>query len=302
MADYLTFENIYQAVMLAIGDSSYARTTEVKAVINQVYLNEVLQCDELYPLFWLLSCDDSKKAKARATITGISKAAAGVVTAAAHGLVSGDIVTLYGIEGMTELNNRTLVVVYVGTSSFTLTDLDGTAIATTSYTTYSSGGYAHHRGVTLTDCHEVLHTNWYGYDNGMGFITPEQVEAQASLMDENRSRPTRCMHRQVMSASGGQVDYLLWYQAADAAYDLRAWYVKQPARLSATSDVPLIPHQFHDCLIAGTIARLGENKVQVEAGVVWPDLYVRQLDAIKAYNRKWWEKNKAFERSGLFLA
>ena len=109
------------------------------------------------------------------------------------------------------------------------------------------------------------------------------------------------MHRQVYTAAGAQIDYLLWYQAADAAYNLRVWYVKQAARLSATTDVPLLPYQFHDAIVAGAITRLGENKVQVEAGVVWPAIYNAELESIKTYNRKWWDDHKPYERSGLFL-
>jgi len=110
------------------------------------------------------------------------------------------------------------------------------------------------------------------------------------------------MHRREYTAAGAQYDYLLWFQAADAAYNLRLWYEKQCARLSATTDVPVLPYQFHDAIIAGAITRLGENKVQVEAGVVWPAIYKAHIDAIKAFNRKWWADHKPYERSGLFLA
>lgn len=302
MADYQTFQNLYESVMVAIGDLSYARQTEVKSVVNMVYLNEICQCDELYPLFWLLECDDSKKAKARATITGITQAATGVITAAAHGFVDGDIVTLYGIVGMTELNYRTFVVKYIGAASFSMTDFAGTAISTTAMTAYSSGGYAHHRGVTLTDCARVIQANWHGYNNGMEFIGPDKIERESSWMDVSRSRPLKMMPRKVFTSAGGQIDYLLWYQAADAAYDARIWYEKQPSRLDAAGDVPLLPPQFHDAIVSGSITRLGENKVQVEAGVVWPSLYQAQINAIKAYNRAWWAKFKQDERSGLFLA
>ena len=301
MADYLTFENIYQSVMKAIADSQYARSDEVKAIINQVYLNEVLQCDELYPLYWLIECDDSKKSKARATVTGATKASPCVISATAHGFVDGDIVTFYDVVGMTELNYRSFVVDYDSANAFHLHDFTGTDVSSSAFTAYSSGGYAHHRGVSLTNTQKVLLANWHGYNKGLDFIGPEQIEAQAAWMDSSRSRPAKMMHKQYYSATGGQTDYLLWYQAADAAYNLRLWYVRQPARLSSSSDVPLLPTQFHDALISGAITRLGENKVQVEAGVVWPAIYNAELDSIKAFNRKWWLENKPFERSALFL-
>jgi hypothetical protein len=301
MANYLTFETIYQTVMKAIADSQYARSDEVKAIVNQVYLNEILHADDLYPLYWLMECEESKKSKERATITGITAANPPVVTAAAHGFEDGDLVTIYGVSGMTQLNYRTFLVDDKATNTFELQDLSGTDIVGAGYTAYTSGGYAHHRGISLTDTEKVLHANWYGYNKGMDFIGPEKLEAEAAWMDDSLSRPTKCMHRQIYTAAGTQLDYLMWYPAPDAAYNLRLWYVTQAARLTNTTDVPLLPPQFHDAIIAGAITRLGENKVQVEAGVVWPTIYNSNIDSLVAFNRNWWEEHKPYERSKLFL-
>lgn len=76
------------------------------------------------------------------TITGVTKAAAGVVTlSAAHGLRVGDKIFINNIVGMTELNNRYYYVntVPAGTT-ITLKTLDGVVVNTTGYTTYTSGG------------------------------------------------------------------------------------------------------------------------------------------------------------------
>ncbi len=302
MADYLNFQGIYEAIQLAIGDTSGARNTEVKAVANMVYLNEICQCDELYPLFWLLECDDTKKSKTRKAITGITAANPVVVSATAHGFVDGDLVTLYGISGMTELNYRTFVVDNDSANAFHLHDFSATDINGTSYTAWTSGGYVHHRGTKLTSCNRVLRANWHGYNKGLDFIGLEQLENESKWWDDSISRPQKMMHRKTYSAVGTQADYLLWFQCPEAVYYMRLWYEKQCARLSETTDVPLLPYQFHDAIIAGAITRLGENKVQVEAGVVWPVLYKAHIDAIKAFNRKWWAENKPYERSPLFLA
>ena len=301
MADYLDFEDIYQAVMRAIGDAQYARTEEVKAVINAVYLNEISCCDPLYPPFWLMEFDDTKKSKTRATITGATKANPIVITAAAHGFVDGDVVTFYDMTGMTELDYRTYVVDWDSANAFHLHDFSGADVDGSAFAAAGTAGYAHHRGIKLTACQQVLFANWHGYNKGMESIGPEQLEAQASWMDKSISRPQKMMHKQVYTAAGAQADFLLWYQAADAAYNLRLWYIKMCARLSATTDVPLLPYQFHDAIIAGAITRLGENKVQVEDMTVWPSLYKIQVEALRDYNRTWWKKFKPFERSGLFL-
>src|SRR6187455_393187 len=70
-----------------------------------------------------------------ADITGITKANPAVVTAVGHGLSDGDVVKLTEIVGMTELNDRLVVVIVLTSSTFELADVDSTG-----YTTYTSGG------------------------------------------------------------------------------------------------------------------------------------------------------------------
>lgn len=76
------------------------------------------------------------------TITAITKANPGVVTSNGHGFSNGDRLILTGVGGMTELNNRQVVVAGVTTNTFQLTDTDGNNIDTSGYTTYTSGGLA----------------------------------------------------------------------------------------------------------------------------------------------------------------
>ena len=71
------------------------------------------------------------------TLTGMTQANPAVFTSAAHGLSKGDVVTLAGIVGMTQLNGVTGVVQYVSTNTFVLQGIDSTAM-----TAYSSGGTA----------------------------------------------------------------------------------------------------------------------------------------------------------------
>jgi len=76
------------------------------------------------------------------TITAITKANPGVLTSSSHGFSNGDEVFVDSIGGMTELNGRNYRVANVTTNTFTLTDLFGNAMNTTSNTTYTSGGTA----------------------------------------------------------------------------------------------------------------------------------------------------------------
>lgn len=75
------------------------------------------------------------------TITGVTKANPGVVTSVAHGFSNGDRLILTSVGGMTELNNRQVIVAGVTADTFQLTDVNGN-INTSGYTTYTSGGSA----------------------------------------------------------------------------------------------------------------------------------------------------------------
>jgi len=74
--------------------------------------------------------DDDKK-----TITGISQANPAVVTATAHGFVTGNTVYIYDVAGMTEANERVYPVTYATADTFNLTGFDSTK-----WTAYTSGG------------------------------------------------------------------------------------------------------------------------------------------------------------------
>lgn len=307
MADYMKFSELVSVVSTAIGAvGQVSRDTEIKAIINQVYLNEILCCDPLHPLYWLLRLEDNIRAKARATITGITAANPVVVTAAAHGFVDGDLVTLYGVEGMTEVNNRTFLVVKDSANAFHLHTLEGTDVNGTAFAAYTSGGYAHHRGVKLatTDktVENIVSVDWVGYPGQFKPIGIQELDGGSTdFWGDSLSRPTRWMPKKVFSAAGAETFYLLWFWCPDQTYHGRAWGEFRPSRLVNDDDVPILPFRFHPTIVAGAITRLGENKAQVESGVIWPQIFKMDLEAIRQMNRAWWRDNAPDERSGIYL-
>lgn len=80
--------------------------------------------------------------EAAKVITDITQANPAVVTAVGHGYTTGDLVKIYDVVGMTEVNQRTFVVTVLGANTFELhaLDLAGTGINASSYTGYISGG------------------------------------------------------------------------------------------------------------------------------------------------------------------
>lgn len=73
-------------------------------------------------------------------ITAITQADPGVITISGHGYTGGEQVYISDVAGMTELNNKFYLVVYIDANTFSLTDLDAVVIDTTAYTAYDSLG------------------------------------------------------------------------------------------------------------------------------------------------------------------
>jgi len=74
------------------------------------------------------------------SITDITQANPGVVTSVGHGYATGDEVYIDDVAGTDELNGQFFLVVRIDADTFSLTDQDGNAIDTTSFTAYVSGG------------------------------------------------------------------------------------------------------------------------------------------------------------------
>jgi len=80
--------------------------------------------------------------EANKTVSAITKANPGVVTATSHGFDNGDLVFISSVVGMTEVNSKYFKVASKTTNTFELQDVDGTNVNTSGFTTYSSGGTA----------------------------------------------------------------------------------------------------------------------------------------------------------------
>jgi len=91
------------------------------------------------------------------TITGISAANPGVVTAASHGIADGAIVRITGVLGMLQVNNRALVVDNPAANTFELKGED-----TSVHTPYASGGQAFAQTMTEVSYCRVLGPGFNG--------------------------------------------------------------------------------------------------------------------------------------------
>ena len=81
--------------------------------------------------------DNGQIVEASKTISGLTAANPGVVTATSHGYSNGDHVWINSVSGMTEVNGRRFTVANKTTNTFELSGVN-----TSGYTAYSSGGTA----------------------------------------------------------------------------------------------------------------------------------------------------------------
>lgn len=75
-------------------------------------------------------------------ISGVTLANPGVIHDVAHGYLTGEWIFVQNIIGTTQLNNKYFIVVFIDADHFSLTDLFGVAVNTTTYTAYVSSGTA----------------------------------------------------------------------------------------------------------------------------------------------------------------
>jgi hypothetical protein len=259
MANYMTLEDIYAGIEKNVTDFGQGdRRAQLLPIINMVYLNEVMTCDDLYPMHWMLDPIDNVKTKSLATVTGITKADPGVVTAATHGFDDGDIVQFGTVTGMAELNNRIAVVTSKAANTFQLYDLSGNKINTTNYAAVGTAATVYHRGVTLSKAiKKVFSFAWHGYNGQLEPISPIKIEKSASWMDPLcYSKPTKYLHKPYFSTAGTKTDRLLWFTLPDTNYAMRLWGALDAAPMAAVGDVPQLPFEFHPSIVSGSISRL----------------------------------------------
>lgn len=99
----------------------------------------ILELGNLYIRFFK---DKGIITEADKTITAATRANPCVITSNSHGYSNDDHVIITSVVGMTELNGKTFIVANSTTNTFSLKNVDGAAINSSAYTTYSSAGTA----------------------------------------------------------------------------------------------------------------------------------------------------------------
>lgn len=118
------------------------------------------------------------------TITGITQADPGVVSATAHGFSDGDQVRIADVTGMTEVNDNVYTVDSPGTNSFGLRDsTDSVAIDTSAFMAYVSGGDVEQQENTFTTLTH-LESETVAVQGDGGFVSNEVVASGTITLDD----------------------------------------------------------------------------------------------------------------------
>jgi len=133
--------------------SRYVATTYSNGVVRLIpfqasfTVSYMLEFGEGYVRFFNNGAPILEVAK---NISAVTQANPGVVSSVAHGYATNDWVFISGIVGMTQLNNNTYSIVVTDADHFTLKDLFGNAVNTTTFSGYTSGGTAQRVYTVLT--------------------------------------------------------------------------------------------------------------------------------------------------------
>lgn len=231
---------------------------------------EIRQID-IAPLAWLTETYSELFTKPSATISAITAANPGVITAdssdddvTGHGFATGDIILITGVGDMERLNNRLFRVVYVAATTFSLEQLDGeNAINTTNYETYASGGTIYHAGIliphtSIEPSGTVASYDWkIGSISGVTFdlspstpISDQAVQANPGYLLSG-GRPSRHRYWKHIYSDPTTIEhFLLFYGPAGQRYNIALTIEKEYPDLNVWTEAVYPPHpaEVHDAI------------------------------------------------------
>lgn len=146
------------------------------------------------------------------TITGITQADPGVVTAVGHPYAAGDVVVIETVQGMTEVNSQPYIVANPTANTFELTDLNGTNVDTTAFTAYSTAGYVSNQNLIPNSVALYESRLWFGGPKA----NPDKIFASRSPDTNGNTRytdfttGTDADHGLQFSINSAEVNKILW--------------------------------------------------------------------------------------------
>jgi hypothetical protein len=212
-----------------------------------------------------------------AHITAATKAADCSITATAHGLISSGTceAVVKDVVGMTELNDTEYTATYVSANALTL------GVASTAYTTYTSGGYITKR--KYTDLATTLYTpcqqGWIVNGHSRDVI---DLVSEKAVLDYD---PTEATEPSEFYVDGS--NNICFPSYPDAAYVVKIPYYQIPTALTATTDtMPFLGLMDNVFIEAGTIRAQNRDEYDLSQELKWQSFLLDRVRAVIEMRKK----------------
>ena len=258
--------------------TSEAMDTLIKDALVQAE-QEIREIDRVGgPLAWLRESYDELFTKPYASISDVTQADPGVITAdssdsdvTGHGFEEDDLVLITGVGGMERLNNRIYRVAYIDSTTFSLKQLhDKLDVDTTNYEEYDGGGTVYHIGLklptsTIEPTASLESTASYRWKIGLVFDVLFDLNPALPISEESAwqnpakwlqagGRPTKFRHLKYAYGGIGKLSnrehFILFQPAASERYNITIHFSKDYPSISvwdSSTYPPQIP-EIHDCI------------------------------------------------------
>lgn len=218
------------------------------------------------PMAWNREIYDEIFTRYYAEISAITAANPGVITADSvdpdlsddHGFQTNDIVFIDGVNGeysRHRLNNRLFRAVRASATTITLKTLDGqTAINTTDYEAYDSGGKIYHAGIVLPHASIEPGSSWTinrVFDVNFDCHPCHPISDNRAVehgYDQPGSRPKRWRYQQYTYSTftTTNIEHLLfWYPYVSQRYNVKVHIEKEYPDISTWNASTYPPHPIH---------------------------------------------------------
>lgn len=246
------------------------KRTDVDDLIKDALITAFRDISDLghEPLAWNVETYDEIFTRYYATISAITAADPGVITADSvdpdlssdHGFQTDDIVYLDGVNGestLHRLNNRLFRAVRIDATTLSLKTLNGQdAINTTDYEEYDTGGTIYHAGIVLPYASIEPSSGDYQwnikrvYDVQFDLCPADPItESAAQKLSEPGGQPTRWRYQQYAYASYETPDHVLfWYPFPSQRFNVKVSIEKEYPDIADWTDAhyPSCPGNIHE--------------------------------------------------------
>jgi hypothetical protein len=99
-----------------------------------------------------------------------------------------------------------------------------------------------------------------------------------------KDKPHSVYHGKTFNGDGTEINKVIFYLTPDSAYTVSYWYEIRVSRLSATTDVPLLPDFAHSAIAYGTLTKMALFDLAVKAGP-WKAYYDTAVAQLTTYRK-----------------